>query len=139
MCTVIYADLILSKRYTPTHLVPVMIVTQDGIVARSLKASVVATDLVADAATGILYPRTVTLHIQDTEIEGMITLEHVDILERIDVLSTAAPVKRQLVKLLVAQPLYFRFLSQTQGSIRLGKRALHLNGESIHELMIINP
>jgi len=94
-------------------------------------------DWVPAPEVGQSYPRTLALHIADQQLTGKVVLHLDRVVEIVNLLQGTPRLVQLLARVQRLHPAYFRFLANFEASFNREGRSITLNGQTIHELMIL--
>lgn len=137
--TMIFADVVTSRRCGDIHIPIVFLALDDRIVLECSRAEFAVGDYTPDSIGFQVYPGRVDLQFAEADVAGEFHFKTSKELEMVNTLAERLPVP--LVKAVgkaLAGPAYYRFLSDYRGWVQVGDERLELEGETHWEYMIIS-
>ncbi|MDD3719665.1 MAG: lipocalin-like domain-containing protein [Actinomycetota bacterium] len=136
--TMIFADVVTSRRCGDIHIPIVFLALDDRIVLECSRAEFKVGEYVPDSVGFQVYPSCVGLEFCERDVAGEF---HFKISKELEMVNTLAeklpPGAVKLVGKTFAGPAYYRFLSDYRGWVQVGDERLDLEGETHWEYMII--
>jgi len=136
--TMIFADVVTSRRCGDVHIPITFLALDDRIVLESSRAEFQVGEYVPDSMGFQVYPSRVDMEFAERDAAGEFHFRIKDELEVVNTLADRLPMG--LVKAIgktIAAPAYYRFLSDYDGWLRVGEERLELAGETHWEYMVI--
>jgi hypothetical protein len=137
--TMIFADVVTSRRCGDIHIPIVFLALDDRIVLESSRAEFQVGEYVEDSIGFQVYPSRVDMEFAERDAAGEFHFKIKNELEMVNTLADKLP--PGLVKVIgktIAAPAYYRFLSDYHGWLRVGEEKLELAGETHWEYMVIS-
>ncbi len=137
--SIIYADLVLGSQFGSKHVTPVMVARKGKILGDTIHATLQLDDFCSIPGYPCPYPGTVYLDIQDSRFPGRLTLHTRQVIESANILSASHPLRRWIIKSLIAQPVYFRLLTDVNGEISFDGKPERVQCTTIQDMMLWRP
>jgi CrtC N-terminal lipocalin domain len=137
--TMIFADITTTKKCGGVR-VPLVFLALDGqIVLESARADCQSSNYLMDSKGFQVYPAHVDFQFAERDVEGDF---HFDVTKELEMINTLAEkLPDPLVEVFgraIAAPVYYRFLSDYSGTLKVGDEVLDLTGETHWEYMVMN-
>ena len=136
--TMIFADITTTRKCGGVRVPLVFLALDDRIILESARADCHATEYVSDRQGFQVYPSRVHFEFSERDVSGDLDFEVARELEMVNTLAEKIPVG--VVNVLaktVAAPVYYRFLSDYKGWIKVGDEEFELDGQTHWEYMVM--
>lgn len=135
--TVNILDMVTSGKYGGRSLGFAAAFYHDGSHRETRSYTVSPEDPVRDAEYGYAYPMRIDFRISGPGCFMKGRLRGKKLLEKMDILSNLHPVSRAFVKTFIANPVYYRVLSEFEIDGDSGGRITTLSGEAVYEIVFL--
>lgn len=136
--TMIFADITTTRKCGGVRVPLVFLALDDRIILESARAECRASDYVSDREGFQVYPSKVDFEFSERDVSGNLHFEVTKELEMVNTLAEKLP--RGVVDIMsktIAAPVYYRFLSDYKGWIKVAGEEFELDGETHWEYMVM--